>query len=82
MKRKATKNSRATTAAATISPVALSSRDADLYIGKKDGYLKKQRQLGTGPAYVKLGRSVSYLIRTLDRHLDVHVVDVNRDAHA
>jgi len=57
-----------------IQPAALSEADAAVYVGKSRAYLKKSRRFGTGPAYVRHGRAITYRIRDLDDFLLRHVV--------
>lgn len=58
----------------TITPAALNTRQAGDYIGQSAGHLANERSAGRGPAYVKLGGSVRYLVRDLDAWLESHRV--------
>jgi predicted DNA-binding transcriptional regulator AlpA len=57
----------------TASP-ALDERDAATYIGYTTSALRAWRRQGRGPAYIKAGRSVRYLVRDLDAWLEAHRV--------
>jgi predicted DNA-binding transcriptional regulator AlpA len=53
---------------------ALDERDAATYIGYTTSALRAWRRQGRGPAYIKAGRSVRYLVRDLDAWLAAHRV--------
>ncbi len=45
---------------------ALRGKEASLYVGLSEPFLKKLRSIGGGPQYVKIGRAVRYLRHDLD----------------
>jgi hypothetical protein len=55
-------------------PVALQTPDAGRYIGLTAAYLKKARRFGTGPRFIRVGRTCLYRIADLDAFLDAHLV--------
>ncbi|HEY0875207.1 MAG TPA: helix-turn-helix domain-containing protein [Vicinamibacterales bacterium] len=59
----------------TTPPPALAEREASTYIGYRPAALRCWRREGRGPAYVRHGRSVRYLVRDLDAWLDRHRVE-------
>jgi len=82
-KRSATPNTRSLHVSAVPVPSpTLVERDAAAYIGTSVAFLRKLRQEGRGPDYVKLGRSVRYLIHALDAFLAAHTVSPKADAGA
>ncbi len=48
---------------------AMRGKEASLYVGLSEPFLKKLRSIGGGPQYIKLGRAVRYLREDLDRWL-------------
>ena len=46
------------------------TKGAATYIGCSPRTLEKRRQMGGGPIYLKVGRSVVYLRSDLDRYLE------------
>ena len=58
--------------------VVLRSREAAFYIGMSESFLRQSRIYGDlpgrtpGPPYIKVGRSVRYLIIDLESWLDEH----------
>ena len=59
----------------TASAHVLSERDAAKYFNMSPGWFRAGRMRGRGPAYVRAGRTVRYLIRDLDAWLDRHRVE-------
>lgn len=55
-------------------PVALNEQAAATYLSRSRAFLRLARMQGRGPAFVKVGRSVLYLIADLDAWLDQHRV--------
>lgn len=53
---------------------ALNTTDAAAYTGIARATLKKWRTSGTGPAYVRVGSKIVYLIEDLDTYLRAHRV--------
>ncbi len=53
---------------------ALNNNDAAEYIGLAAGTLKKWRVTGEGPAYVRIGSRIVYLVQDLDAWLLEHRV--------
>ncbi|GAA1117707.1 hypothetical protein GCM10009642_64490 [Nocardiopsis metallicus] len=62
------------TTSVRIDPAALSTEEAAHYTGFSYGTLKKWRVTGDGPAYVRIGSRVVYLIDDLDTWLREHRV--------
>ena len=66
-----------------VTPAALDEKDAGIYIGMSVSFLRKSRMEGDrkrrtpGPPYVRVGRTIRYLIRDLDAWLDQHRVRGN-----
>lgn len=58
-----------------ISPAVIKAKDAAIYIGMSDNFLRKSRMDGKrtnrtpGPPYIKMGRAVRYLIDDLNQWL-------------
>lgn len=61
---------------------ALDERDSSRYIGYRPPTLRKWRRENTGPAYIKVGRSIRYLIVDLDVWLDQHRVETRESRRA
>ena len=65
---------------------ALRERDAAIYVGMSISYLRQTRMEGNrkgrtpGPAYIKIGRAVRYLIEDLDAWLKENRVTESRMA--
>lgn len=57
----------------TASP-ALPEREAAPYLGYRPAALRVWRRENRGPAYVRHGRSVRYLVKDLDAFLERHRV--------
>jgi hypothetical protein len=57
-----------------VLPAAVKEPIAAPYIGYSRAYLKKARRTGTGPDYIRCGRSILYRLADLDRWLENHVV--------
>ena len=57
---------------------SLREPDAGAYVGYSRPYLRQCRMRGTGPAYVRVGRSIRYLTTDLDTWLAQHRVDPSR----
>ena len=53
---------------------ALTERDASQYTGMSRPFLRQARMRGRGPAYLRVGRSIRYLIRDLDDWMAEHRV--------
>lgn len=62
------------TAKTLPTPAALREEDAAHYTGYSRVYLKRARRFGTGPAYLKCGRAIRYMVVDLDRWLEQHRV--------
>lgn len=65
------------------SPLLTEKQSAD-YLTRSVSSLRRDRKLGNGPAFIKIGRSVRYLKSELDRFISAHqrIVDkaeVDRD---
>lgn len=58
----------------TFPRLRLIEADAGKYIGFSRPWLRLQRMRGTGPAYLRIGRSIRYDIRDLDAWLESHRV--------
>lgn len=54
---------------------ALPTSEAAHYIGLSYGTLKKWRVTGDGPAYVRIGSRIVYLIEDLDTWLYAHRIE-------
>ena len=53
-----------------MTPKALSTKDAAIYLGMSESYLEKARCIGKGtpgPSYYKRGKKVLYKVEDLDR---------------
>ena len=48
----------------------LKSRQAARYMGMSESWLRQARMTGSGPPFLKLGRSVRYFLGDLDRWLE------------
>jgi len=59
---------------AAVTPAAVKERIAAPYIGYSRAYLKKGRRNGTGPDFIRHGRSILYRLADLDAWLERHVV--------
>jgi predicted DNA-binding transcriptional regulator AlpA len=55
-------------------PVLVSERDAAQYISMSIDFLRHARMQGSGPSYIRLGRSIRYRVESLDRWLDERMV--------
>ncbi len=53
----------------------LHEADTAIYIGMSRPWLRLQRMRGTGPAYIRIGRTIRYDIRDLDAWLAQHRVE-------
>ena len=53
----------------------LTIKQTAAYLNKSEPTLAKWRWLGTGPRYVKIGRSVYYRARDLERFIDANVCE-------
>ena len=53
----------------------LTERDTASYLAMSRAWLRQSRMRGRGPAYVRIGRSVRYLVRDLDAFLEAHRVE-------
>jgi hypothetical protein len=62
------------TRTATTPPVALDEHDASHYLGMSAAWLRKARQMSTGPAYIRIGRTIRYRTADLDKFLQQHLV--------
>jgi hypothetical protein len=56
----------------------LPERDAAPYIGFSRDFLRAGRRKGTGPAYIKVGRSIRYRREDLDTWLAKHRIEPRR----
>lgn len=59
-------------AVAYPAPTALPTAEAARYTGLSPGTLKKWRVTGDGPAYVRVGSRIVYLVEDLDFWLHEH----------
>ena len=65
-----------------IQPNAIDEKDAAIYIGMSVAYLRRSRMEGNrknrtpAPPFIKIGRSVRYLINDLDTWLFQHRIDL------
>lgn len=53
----------------------LSERDAARYIGFSGSYLRNSRKANRGPAFIRVGRSVRYVVTDLEAWLNRHRVE-------
>ncbi len=53
----------------------LDEADTAIYVGMSRPWLRLQRMRGTGPAYIRIGRTIRYDIRDLDAWLAQHRVE-------
>lgn len=53
-----------------MSTVKMSTAEAAVYIRKSVSWLNKSRMTGTGPVYLKVGATVTYLVADLDEWLN------------
>jgi hypothetical protein len=53
---------------------SVTEREASHYINLTVAYLRKARQQGRGPAYLRIGRTIRYRIEDLDAWLLAHRV--------
>ena len=64
-----------------IHPIAIDEKDASRYIGMSIAYLRRSRMEGNhnnqtpAPPFIKIGRSVRYLVSDLDDWLLAHRID-------
>jgi Helix-turn-helix domain len=58
----------------------VTERDASQYIGLTVAFLRKARQLGRGPAYLRIGRTIRYRIKDLDAWLEQYRVKTRESA--
>ncbi len=56
-------------------------RDASKYIALSCAFLRQGRMHGTGPAFIRIGRSILYQVTDLDDWLNAHRVET-REAEA
>jgi hypothetical protein len=61
---------------------ALNERDAAIYIGFTPAALRAWRHFGRGPAYIRHGRTIRYLVPDLDRWHEQHRVEPRELAEA
>jgi predicted DNA-binding transcriptional regulator AlpA len=54
---------------------AVAEREAAPYLGMTPSWLRKGRRDGTGPPYIRIGRTVRYIIRDLDSYREQHRVE-------
>ena len=52
----------------------LKERDAAQYLGMSRIWLSQSRMRGTGPEYIKIGRTIRYAVSDLDDYLKSHRV--------
>ena len=55
--------------------LTVTERVASTYLGMSVPWLRQGRQHGRGPAYVRIGRSVRYLVSDLEAWLQAHRVE-------
>lgn len=53
-----------------MSTVKMNTKEAAAYIRKSVSWLNKSRMTGTGPVYIKVGATVTYLTSDLDAWLN------------
>jgi hypothetical protein len=56
-------------------PHTLSCADTSHYIGLGLWWLKQARRKGTGPAYIRIGRTIRYRVADLDAWLLKHRIE-------
>jgi predicted DNA-binding transcriptional regulator AlpA len=57
-----------------LSPQTLNEKDAARYLGMSRIWLSQSRMRGTGPEYIRLGRTIRYAVSDLDLYLKSHRV--------
>ncbi|MBI2834772.1 MAG: helix-turn-helix domain-containing protein [Acidobacteria bacterium] len=62
----------------TKSQEILREVDAARFIGMSRAYLRMSRWRGSGPPYLRIGRSIRYRVAALDKWLDTHRVEPSR----
>jgi predicted DNA-binding transcriptional regulator AlpA len=55
----------------------ITEADTAIYIGMSRPWLRLQRMKGTGPPYIRIGRTIRYDIRDLDDWLAQHRIVCN-----
>jgi predicted DNA-binding transcriptional regulator AlpA len=68
--------------AVTVEDSAVAEREAAPYLGMTTSWLRKGRRDGTGPPYIRIGRTVRYIIRDLDSYRERHRVEPKPTARA
>jgi hypothetical protein len=59
---------------------SVTERDAGQYIGLTVAFLRKARQQGRGPAYLRIGRTIRYRTKDLDDWLAQYRVKTRESA--
>jgi predicted DNA-binding transcriptional regulator AlpA len=59
----------------STTPAALGEADAAQYLGMSRAWLRQGRMRGRGPAYLRIGRAIRYLVADLNTWLDGHRID-------
>lgn len=57
-----------------LPPQTLNEKDAARYLSISRIWLSQSRMRGTGPEYIKLGRTIRYAVNDLDVYLKSHRV--------
>jgi predicted DNA-binding transcriptional regulator AlpA len=60
--------------AASNPPQMLNEADTARYVGMSRIWLRQSRQRGTGPEYIRIGRTIRYAVSDLDRFITTHRV--------
>ena len=58
----------------------LVEQESAKYVGYSAAYLRVARRKGTGPAYIRVGRSIRYRLEDLDAWLRAHRVETRASA--
>ena len=58
----------------SLHPQTLNEKDAALYLGMSRIWLSQSRMRGTGPEYIRIGRTIRYAVNDLDAYLESHRV--------
>jgi hypothetical protein len=57
-----------------ITPQTLNEKNAAIYLGMSRIWLSQSRMRGTGPEFIKFGRTIRYAISDLKEYLETHRV--------
>jgi predicted DNA-binding transcriptional regulator AlpA len=68
--------------AVAVENSAVAEREAAPYLGMTTSWLRKGRRDGTGPPYIRIGRSVRYILRDLDSYRERRRVEPKPKARA